>query len=186
MRFLRAPEVLQHSDFLLVDQHDKNWYVALDIERHASNRSMAELPADGLRLLLVLNEAGGRAELCTNPCQDTPSDYLGPSHISLLPQGTRAWHQLERMGYCRYLLIHFDEEQRSPGNIQYPQFAPRLMFSDSTIWRYGQLIAQELAQPDEWSGYYGESISLTLFLALVRLNAEPALETIMTEWRPGS
>jgi hypothetical protein len=43
----------------------------------------------------------------------------------------------ERMGYCRYLLIHFDADRLSSGKAERPEFLPCLMFSDATIWRYG-------------------------------------------------
>jgi AraC family transcriptional regulator len=145
-------------------------------EMHAADRGLVELPSDTMRLLIMLNEVGRRAELRTSPCQEAQSHYLGPNHISLLPDGVRAWHCVERMGYCRYLLIHFDADRLASGKAEHLQFEPRLMFSDSTIWRYGQLIAQECARPSMLSDAYGESLSLTLFLFLARLNGDTARE----------
>jgi AraC family transcriptional regulator len=147
--------------------HARTWTgVSAELfEMHAADRGLVELPSDTMRLLIMLNEVGRRPELRTSPCQETRSDDPGPNHISLLPDGVRAWHRVERMGYCRYLLIHFDADRLKSGKAERPQFEPRLMFSDPTIWRYGQLIAEECARPGAPSDAYGESLSLALFLA---------------------
>jgi AraC family transcriptional regulator len=168
--------------------HARTWNGASAelFEMHADDRSLVELPPDRVRLLIVLKEVGGRAELHTSPSQETRSKYLGPNHISLLPESVRAWRRVERMGYCRYLLIHFDTDRLANGKIERPEFEPRLMFSNPTIWRYGQLIAEECARPGALSDAYGESLSLTLFLALVRLNGETEREPCqsrLTPWR---
>jgi AraC-like DNA-binding protein len=166
--------------------HARTWNGASAelFELHAADRSLFELPSDKMRLLIVLNEVGGRAELRTSPSQETRSDYLGPNPISLLPEGLRAWHRVERMGYCRYLLIHFDADRLSSGKAGRPDFEPRLMFSDPTIWRYGQLIAEECARPGALSDAYGESLSLTLFLALIRLNGDAEREPYQSRLAP--
>jgi AraC family transcriptional regulator len=158
--------------------HSRTWTgVSAELfEMRAADRGLVELPSDTMRLLIMLNEVGGRSALRTSARQETRSDYLGPNHISLLPDGVRVWHCVERMGYCRYLLIHFDADRLVSGKAKHLQFEPRLMFSDSTIWRYGQLIAQECARPGMLSDAYGESLSLTLFLFLARLNDNAARE----------
>jgi AraC-like DNA-binding protein len=158
--------------------HARTWAGASAelFEMHAADHGLVELPPDRMRLLIVLNEVGGRAELRIGPTQETRGDYLGPNPISLLPEGLRAWHRVERMGYCRYLLIHFDAERLAYGKAERPEFEPRLLFSNSTIWRYGQLIAEECARPGALSDAYGETLSLALFLALVRLNGDRGCE----------
>jgi AraC family transcriptional regulator len=166
--------------------HARTWagVSAEMFEMHAADRSLVELPPDGVRLLIMLNEVGGRPGLLTSPRQETRTDYLGPNHISLLPDGMRAWHCVERMSYCRYLLIHFDADQLTCGNAKRPQFEPRLMFSDATIWRYSQLIAEECARPRALADAYGESLSLALFLAIVRLNGDTGRETYQSRLAP--
>ena len=166
--------------------HFRDWAGATAelFEMHAADRGLVELPSDKMRLLIVLNEVGGRAELRTNPCQETRTDYLGPNHISLLPEGLSAWHRVERMGYCRYLLIHFDADRFISGKTERTQFAPRLMFSDATIWHYAQLIAEECIRPGPLSDAYGKSLSLALFLALVRLNGQTAREPYQSRLAP--
>jgi AraC family transcriptional regulator len=168
--------------------HARTWagVTAELFEMHADDRGLVELPSDKIRLLIVLNEVGGRAELRTNPNQETRTDYLGPNHISLLPDGLCAWHCVERMGYCRYLLVHFDADQLAFGTVQRPQLEPRLMFSNATIWRYGKLIAEECARPGPLSDAYGESLSLALFIAVVRLNGDTECEPCQSRlaaWR---
>lgn len=166
--------------------HARTWTgVSAELfEMRAADRGLVELPSDTMRLLIVLNEVGRGAELCASPCQETRSNYPGPNHISLLPYGMRAWHRVERMGYCRYLLIHFDADGLTSGIAERPQFEPRLMFSDPTIWRYGQLIAEECARHGPLSDAYGESLSLALFLALVRLNSNTAREPYQDRLAP--
>jgi AraC family transcriptional regulator len=167
-------------------RHARTWTgVSAELfEMHASDRCLVELPSDTMRLLIVLNEAGGRAQLRTSPGQETRTDHLGPNHISLLPKGLRAWLWVERMGYCRYLLIHFEPERLSSGKAERPELLPRLMFSDATIWRYAQLIAEECARAGALSDAYGESLSLALFLYLVRLNGDTARETHQSRLAP--
>ena len=70
-------------------------------EMHATDRGQVELPGGKTRLLVMLNEVGGRTELRTNPYREVRSDYQGPNHISLLPEGERAWCCVDRLGYCR-------------------------------------------------------------------------------------
>jgi hypothetical protein len=139
-------------------------------EMRAADRNRVELPSDTMRLLIVLNEVGGRAELRTSPGQEIPTDYPGPNHISLVPERLCTWPRVERMGYCRHRLVHFDADRLWSGKLERPEFLPRLMFSNATIWRYGQLIAEECARPGALSDAYGESLSLAFFLYLVRLN----------------
>jgi AraC family transcriptional regulator len=179
-----APRI-EPSSVRLRRLHSRTWTSASAelYEMHAPDRGLVELPSDTMRLLIMLNEVGRRAELRTSPLQETQSDYLGPNHISLLPNGVRVWHSVERMGYCRYLLIHFDAERLVSDNAEHPQFEPRLMFSDSTIWHYGQLIAQECTRPAMMSDAYGESLSLTLLLFLVRLNGATAREPYQHQYR---
>jgi AraC family transcriptional regulator len=166
--------------------HARNWTGATAelFEMYAVDRSLVELPSDKMRLLIMLNEVGGRAELRINPCQETRTDYMGPNHISLLPEGLSAWHRVELTGYCRYLLIHFDADQLGSGKTECPQFESRLMFSDPTIWHYGQLIAEECARPGALSDAYGDGLSLALFLALVRLNGQTAREPYQSRLAP--
>jgi AraC family transcriptional regulator len=155
-------------------------------EMHATDRSLVELPYGKTRLLVMLNEVGGRAELRTNPYREVRSDYQGPNHISLLPEGDRAWCSVERMSYCRYLLIHFDTDRPDvlPGKDVRADFTQRLMFSDPTIWRYAQLIAEECERPGELSEPYGQSLSLALFLTLVRLGGGETRETYQSRLAP--
>jgi AraC-like DNA-binding protein len=168
--------------------HARTWSgVSAELfEMRASDSGLVELPSGKMRLLVMLNEVGGRAETRTNPYRETRSDYPGPNHISLLPEGARAWHWVERMGYCRYLLIHFDiGDLKGPSTrAEHPKFATRLMFSDPTIWRYAQLIAEECERPGELSEPYGESLSLALFLALVRLNGDAVRDTYQSRLAP--
>ncbi len=155
-------------------------------EKHATDRSLVELPCGKTRLLVMLNQVGGRAELRTNPYREVRSDYQGPNHISLLPESDRAWCSVERMSYCRYLLIHFDPDRLNvlPGKKIHAYFTQRLMFSDPTIWRYAQLIAEECERPGELSEPYGQSLSLALFLTLVRLGGEENRETYQSRLAP--
>jgi AraC family transcriptional regulator len=153
-------------------------------EMHVADRNLAELPSDTMRLLIVLSEVVGRAELRTSPGQEIPTDYPGPNHISLVPEGLRAWPRVERMGYCRHWLVHFDADRLWSGKLERPEFLPRLMLSDATIWRYGQPIAEECARPGALSDAYGESLSLAFFLYLVRLNGDSARETYQSRLAP--
>jgi AraC family transcriptional regulator len=168
--------------------HARTWTgVSAELfEMRAADRSLVELPSEHIRLLVMLNEVGARAETRTNPYRETRSDYQGPNHISLLPKGVRAWQHVERMGYCRYLLIHFDADRLNvpPCNGERAKFMARLMFSDPTIWRYAQLIAEECERSGELSEPYGESLSLALFLALMRLNGDEARETYRSRLAP--
>jgi AraC family transcriptional regulator len=134
----------------------------------------------------MLNEVGGRTEMRANPYRETRSDYQGPNHISLLPEGERAWCCIDRVGYCRYLLIQFDTGRQSvfPGKDVHANFTQRLMFSDPTIWRYAQLIAEECETPGELSEPYGQSLSLALFLTLIRFDGGETRDTYQSRLAP--
>jgi len=168
--------------------HARSWAgVSAELfEMHATDPSLVELPCDKTRLLVMLNEVGGRTEMRANPYRETRSDYQGPNHISLLPAGERAWCCVERMGYFRYLLIQFDADRLSvfPGKDVRANFMQRLMFTDPTIWRYAQLIAEECERPGELSEPYGQSLSLALFLTLVRMGGGEARDTYQSRLAP--
>jgi len=161
--------------------HARSWSgVSAELfEIHTADCGLVEFQADKTCLLVMLKEVGGRAEISTDPFCETSSSYQGANHISLLPEGTCAWCRVERRGYCRYLLIRFDADQLDvfPGKAQRAKFMQRLMFSDPTIWRYAQLIAEECERPGELSEPYGQSLSLALFLTLIRLGGSEARET---------
>jgi AraC-like DNA-binding protein len=168
--------------------HARSWTgVSAELfELHATEHGLVELPCDRARLLVMVNEVGGRAEIRTSPYRGTRTDYQGANHISLLPKGERAWCHVERMGYCRYLLVHFDAAGLNvlPGTNLRADFTPRLMFGDPTIWRYAQLIAQECEKPGELSEPCGQSLSLALFLTLVRLGGTETRETYQSRLAP--
>jgi AraC family transcriptional regulator len=156
--------------------HARTWSgVSAELfEIHAADCSQVEFRSDKTRLLVMLNEVGGRAEIRTNSDREASSAYQGANRISVLPEGERAWCRIERMGYFRYLLIRFDTDRLNvlPGNTERTKLTQRLMFSDPMIWRYAQLIAEECETPGELSEPYGESLSLALFVTLVRLGGE--------------
>jgi AraC-like DNA-binding protein len=153
-------------------------------EVQAAGRGLVELPFDKTRLLIVLNEVGGHAELRIDPTLAARPDYAAANPISLLPEGVRAWHRFERTGYCRYLLIRFDVDRLLAGKAGRPQLQPRLMFSDATIWRHAQLIAEECERPGEPADSYGENLSLALFLALLRMNGGGVRENYRSRLAP--
>jgi AraC family transcriptional regulator len=161
--------------------HARTWSgVSAELfEIRTADCGLVEFQADKTCLLVMLKEVGGRAEISTDPFCETSSSYQGANHISLLPKGTYAWCRVGRMGYCRYLLIRFDVDRLDVflGKGERAKFMQRLMFSDPTIWRYAQLVAEECERPGELSEPYGQSLSLALFLTLIRLDGGEARET---------
>lgn len=140
-----------------------------------------ELPNDSLRLLVMLDEVGGQAEERLDPCRSACSSYRGSNHLSLLPQGVRAWLRSEKIDYCRYALIHFDPEKLladvPDDEWRRRTFEPRIMFSDPTLVRLGLLLAAESTDPTSVGHVFGESLAVALFLAMAPSLALPADRT---------
>ena len=121
------------------------------------------------RLLVVLDEVGGRCELRTTPAKEIAAEFLGPKHLTFLPAG------IEAFGYSS-CVREVSEVRFSFNADRVAEFAPflrfdsisepRFMFSDKRARGVAQLIADEMLGSRQPEPLYIESLTLSLIVAL--------------------
>jgi AraC-like DNA-binding protein len=166
-------------------QRQKSWSgVSVSIaQMHCDGALYVDLGADAARLSVVLEEVGGRVEIRSNGWHGQSSADDAARPLSVIPAALQAHGKADGVRFIRHLVIQFDttalqsmaEGEIDPNDV----FAPRLMFADSAIMRLAELVADECVGEAPHSRLYGDTLSMTLLLALSRLDAakRPATST---------
>jgi AraC family transcriptional regulator len=166
-----------------VRQRQKSWsgVTASIAQMHCDGELYVDLGADAARLSVVLEEVGGRIEIRSNNWRGHPRADDATRPLSVIPAALPAHGKAAGVRFLRHLVVQFDnaalrrmpEDAFEPGDV----FAPRLMFADPGIMRLAQLLADECAGDEPNSRLYGDTLSMTLLLALSRLSAAKAAPT---------
>ena len=124
-------------------------------------------------LSIILEAAGGRVE--TRQLLDTPNPahYQAPRPMSFIPKGMTLWGHAEGGRFVREARLDFDFaplESVLGEELDRRKFeTPLLTFRDDRIWRMGELLAAQCETPDSLSQLYGDSLTTTLFIDLLRM-----------------
>lgn len=137
-----------------------------------------DLGAEHTRLSVMLEEVGGRMmirpDLSANEAKIPRNDNQGP--MSLIPAGIEVWGQGREIRFVRHLMLKLDgptlsELAEGDGNPIHA-LTLRLMFSEPRLLSLCQLIAHECVSNEPSSRLYGDSLSVTLLLALCNLDGK--------------
>lgn len=172
-----AAPALNYEGGRSVDQRRKSWsgVSASMAQMHCDGELCVDLSAEAARLSVVLEEVGGRIEICMKDQRGhlLANDAAGP--LSIIPASLQARGKANRVRFVRHLVLQFDLARL--GRMMTDEidligvFAPRLMFTDPGIMHLAQLFADECLGDEPNSRLYGDNLSVALLLALSRLGA---------------
>jgi len=145
------------------------------------------LPPSDARLVVMLEEIGGRIESRLQPARPNPSV---PHRLTFAPPGIALWQYADHIDYARALVISFDPNRMRTDWAELVErtrpSSPLTLFSDPAIWVCGELIARECLV-SEWLGQvFCESLAAILVIRLLRsgLFTEPErLQGGLAPWR---
>ncbi len=131
------------------------------------------LTADRPRLIIILEEVGGRVLISGEGNERGPDSRARGSHMSVIPAGMRAWQYSERVSMFRELVVEFKPthilEKVDEGFDPAALVVPRMMFCDSNLLRIAELMDSECQPGRPPDVLYGDSLSVALLVGLSRL-----------------
>jgi AraC-like DNA-binding protein len=138
-------------------------------ELHGPGAYLDDLRAGELRLVVALEEVGGRTETRLRPDRPIRAQPPAAHHLSLVPADLPVWGYADQIRYFRRMLLAFDGaaiaavlDEASPPR------EPRLMFSDPRAWRLAELLAAECTNPTPLGRLYGDSLATALLVSVMR------------------
>jgi AraC family transcriptional regulator len=168
---------LNYEGARAVRQRQKSWSgVSASIARmHCDGELYVDLGSEAARLSVVLEEVGGRIEIRSNNCRSQLPADDGARPLSIIPASLQAHGKADGVRFVRHLVVEFETaalRRLAADEIDANDvFAPRLMFADPGIMRLAQLLADECVDDAPHSRLYGDTLSMTLLLALSRVSA---------------
>lgn len=124
----------------------------------------ADLPTGAPHLLFTTEALGGQV-LLMGERQRALFRQTGP--LSVVPAGTTIQVR-GRARHFRQLVLRFDQVPCCDGIDPVTAFQPRFMFADPCLARICLLLADECISPTPIGGLFGDSLILSLLLALSR------------------
>jgi AraC-like DNA-binding protein len=138
-------------------------------ELHGPGSYLDDLLAAQLRLVVALEEVGGRTETRLRPDRPVRAQHPGARHLSLVPAKLPVWGYAGSIRYFRRMLLAFDAASIASvlDDAALPR-EPRLMFCDPRAWRLADLLAAECTNPTPLSRLYGDSLATALLVSVLR------------------
>jgi AraC-like DNA-binding protein len=130
--------------------------------------------ADDPRLFIVLDaKGGGRRNIRLRQTQQVVTEDSRRQVISYIPAGMELWAEMVDVNYVRHLDLHFNAEilsRRLMEDLDARKLdTPRLMFSEPRFLALAEMIAAECANPQPLHDLYGDSLSVALFVDVMKL-----------------
>ena len=145
-----------------------NGVSALHIDIRADGMFEAEMPVLSPSLLFTVEALGGRVLLMSER-QRALFRQTGP--LSVAPAGTDVLVR-GRARHFRQLVLRFDQAPADDGIDLATAFRPRFMFADPCLAGLCLLLADECVSPSPMGGLFGDSLIVSLLLALSRDEAD--------------
>lgn len=126
------------------------------------------------RLFVLLDKQGPGAShvRLSSDGKATVTDW-GKHPIAYIPANFELWAELADHRFLRHLDLHFDVEtigRRLAEDIHADRIStPQLFFSDDRLLSLAHLIAAECSNPQPLHDLYGDSLSLALFIDVMKL-----------------
>lgn len=141
------------------------------------------------RLFILLDHRGkGRPSVKLSPTAHGSPQDSRESPISYVPADMDLWVDITDVQYIRHLDLHFDAETISrrlmeeidPARLRDPQ----LLFHDPRVVALAELIAAEVANPKPLHDLYGDGLSLSLIIDVLKLTkTAPRRRGALTPWQ---
>ncbi len=142
---------------------------AVVVDLRSEGPVLVELDADFTRICITLEQVGGIFQISDGqrPSQNSPTSR---GTISVIHPGSRAHGKAHGLTFMRQLFLQVDKRNLidafgSQIDVD-AALAPRLMVSNTRLWRLGQIIAEECGAGFAMSRAYGDSISMAVLSAL--------------------
>jgi len=145
-----------------------NGVSALHLDIRADGVFEAELATMSPSLLFTVEALGGRVLLMSER-QRALFRQTGP--LSVAPAGTNVLVR-GRARHFRQLVLRFDQAPADGGIDLATAFRPRFMFADPCLAGLCLLLAEECVSPSPMGGLFGDSLIVSLLLALSRDEAD--------------
>ncbi|GLK72122.1 transcriptional regulator [Ancylobacter dichloromethanicus] len=128
------------------------------------------------RLFVVLEREGARSDVQLSADGTTRAVQRAPHRMSFVPADMPIWSRIDEPVRVRHLDLHFHAptlSERLGEDLAGERLArPRLDFLDARIFTLAQMIAHECVGPDGHHDLYGDSLTLALFIDLLKLGRE--------------
>lgn len=130
------------------------------------------------RLFILLDHRGkGRPMVKLSPKARGTGQDSRVSPISYVPAEMDLWVDITDVQYVRHLDLHFDAsvissrlmEDIDPKHLK----DPKLLFFDQRVLALAELIAAEIENPEPLHDLYGDSLSLSLIINVLKLAKTP-------------
>lgn len=141
------------------------------------------------RLFILLDHRGkGRPTVKVSPTSRGAAQDSRVSPISYVPADMDLWVDITDVQSIRHLDLHFDAEiisrrlmeEIDPSRLKDPQ----LLFFDPRILSLAELIAAEVASPKPLHDLYGDGLSLSLIIDVLKLTkTAPRRRSALAPWQ---
>jgi AraC-like DNA-binding protein len=141
------------------------------------------------RLFILLDHRGkGRPTVKVSPTSKGAAQDSHVSPISYVPADMDLWVDITDVQSIRHLDLHFDAEiisrrlmeEIDPSRLKDPQ----LLFFDPRILSLAELIAAEVASPKPLHDLYGDGLSLSLIIDVLKLTkTAPRRRSALAPWQ---
>ncbi len=143
------------------------------VELQGPGPHLEELRSASPRLIVMLEEIGGHAELRLTPDRAPRPGHHVPNNLAVVAADTPVWEFADRFRYIRRISIDFDIDALASGDgggapFRLPRDS-RLMFANARVWALADLLADECARLRPVNHAYGDSLALVIFHTLFGL-----------------
>ncbi|MFK0161597.1 helix-turn-helix domain-containing protein [Rhizobium sp. NPDC090279] len=141
------------------------------------------------RLFILLEQRGaGTTNVRPSPRARGQRQDYDSGRISYIPAGMELWVDMAGVEFVRHLDIHFNAEivgQRLMENIDQALLdRPQLHFNDQRVMALAELIAAECESPEPLHDLYGDGLTLSLLIDVLRLRGtQPRKRSGLATWQ---
>jgi|HubBroStandDraft_5_1064220.scaffolds.fasta_scaffold10156_3 AraC family transcriptional regulator len=162
----------------LVEVGNRSWSaIAVQVqELKGCSRFSRPFKADAPKLLVMLEEVGGSAEVRPCPERSSHSAYRGKDHISFVPTGMDVWMSAQNVRYLRQVVISFHDGDSLSSD-------PRLMFADRRVWGLASLLASEVLSETPLDPAYGDGLGTAILTSLSAATDGEHMRSGLTPWQ---
>jgi len=142
---------------------------ALHLDIRSDAAFEAEIRPAFPSLVFMMDGLGGQVAVTPDRAAAVASSHHRPGPLSMVPAGTAVFVQ-GRVRQFRQLMLQFDgpDRARDDGIDLTAVFQPRFMVADAGLSRLCLLLADECVSPRPMGRLYGDSLIVSLLLALSR------------------
>lgn len=172
MQAIRFPGTPTYCGGRVEARHFRLWtdVAALHLDVRSDGAFEAEMQPVFPCLVFTMDTLGGQVAVAPDRGTAAPSSHFKPGPLSMVPAGVPAFVH-GRVRRFRQLVLQFDRLKQRPlddGIDLAAAFQPRFMFSDAGLSRLCLLLADECVSPSPMARLYGDSLIISLLLALSR------------------